>query len=83
MEEMKLEYTYGCVCDSLSVDGIESIDINIEGFRAVIHNLIDKIDEFAVLQDLFCNCMEALGEYESHGPCDCCGDYITTYTYEI
>ena len=34
---MKLEYTEGCVCTSLTVDGKETIDMNVEDFKSVIH----------------------------------------------
>lgn len=81
---MKLKYVDGCICTSLSVDDVESIDMNPEDFRKVIHQLVDKVEDFAVLQDLFTNCMESLGYYHcSEHACDCCGDYITTYTYEL
>lgn len=81
---MKLKYTYGCVCDSISVDGVESIDMDINDFREVVHQLVDNEQDSAVLQDLFTSCMESQGNYESSKkPCDCCGDTIITYTLEL
>lgn len=81
---MKLEYTYGCVCGSLSVDGVESINMDINDFKAVIHKLVDREQDMAVLQDLFKSCMESQGHFDpSDEPCECCGDFIDTYTLEI
>ena len=39
---MKLEYTDGCICTSLTVDGKETIDMDTKDFKEVIHKLIDK-----------------------------------------
>lgn len=44
---MKLEYTYGCVCGSLSVDGVESINMDVNDFKAVIHKLVDREQDMA------------------------------------
>ena len=81
---MKLEYTYGCICDSLSVDGVETIDMNIDDLKSVVHKLVDREQDIAVLQDLFTSCMQSQAECESSDePCECCGDFIDTYTLEI
>lgn len=81
---MKLEYTYGCVCDSLSIDGVETIDMQEQDFKNVIYKLIDRESDIAVLQSIYKDLMESQGEYESSDePCECCGDYVTTYTLNI
>ena len=81
---MKLEYTSGCICDSLSVDGVETIDMSPDKLREVIHELVDREQDLAVLQDLFMSCVQSQGEYSSSDePCECCGDFVTTYTLEI
>ena len=47
-------------------------------------NLIDKIDDIAVLQTIFCAVLERCGEYDcSKKPCESCGDYIQHYAMEI
>ncbi len=47
-------------------------------------DLINKIEDVAVLQTIFCSVLERCGKYEcSDNPCDCCGDYIRQYTMEI
>lgn len=47
---MELIYTDGCCNNSLSIDGKESIDVNMEDFRKVIHKIVDKIEDFSELQ---------------------------------
>ncbi len=52
--------------------------------NARIHSLIDTEDDFAVLQGIFCKFLETYGDNTcSTRPCDCCGDLIRTYTYEM
>lgn len=47
-------------------------------------DLIDKIDDIAVLQSIFCSVLEKCGKYDcSNKPCECCGDYIRHYVMEI
>lgn len=80
---MKLEYTDGCVCTSLSIDGVESIDMEIRDFKNVICRLVNSEKDLGVLQQIWCRLMESQGIYESLGRCSCCGDYIDRYTLEI
>ena len=76
---MELIYTNGCTAASLTVDGVESIDMNMEDFRKVIHMIVDKIEDISELQDIFKNFMELNGEYI----CLCCGDCVTTHKIKI
>ena len=80
---MKLEYTDGCVCTSLTVDGKETIDMNVEDFKSVIHKLIGNENDLGTLQHIWIVLMEQQGKYEDLGHCSDCGDYITRYTLEI
>lgn len=59
---MELIYTNGCTVTSLSVDGKESVDMNMEDFRKVIHKIVDEIDDFAELQSIFMDFVECNGE---------------------
>ena len=34
---MKLEYTDGCICTSLTVDGKETIDMDLDSLKEVIN----------------------------------------------
>lgn len=80
---MELTYTDGCMATSLDIDGVESVDMDIEDFRKVIHKIIDKIDDFAMLQTIFMDFVSCKGELVNEYHCDCCGDYVTTYTITI
>ena len=80
---MKLEYTDGCVCTSLTIDGKETIDMNVEDFKSVIHKLIGNENDLGILQHIWIVLMEQQGKYEDLGHCPDCGDYITKYTLEI
>lgn len=80
---MKLEYTDGCVCTSLTVDGKEIIDMSKDELKEVICKLLDKESDLGVLQDIWRDLVTSQGEFEDLGHCEECGDYITKYTLEI
>lgn len=80
---MKLEYIDGCICDSLTVDGIETADMPINDFKKVLYQLIDRETDLGTLQSIMIKLMEQQGEFEDLGHCRCCGDYITKYTLEL
>jgi hypothetical protein len=78
---MELIYTNGCTAASLTVDGVESIDM--EDFRKVIHMIVDKIEDISELQDIFKNFMELNGELTGEYTCLCCGDCVTIHKIKI
>lgn len=80
---MKLEYTDGCICDSLTVDRIETADMSINDFKKVLYQLIDRETDLGTLQSIMIELIEQQGEFEDLGHCSCCGDYITKYTLEL
>lgn len=80
---MKLEYTEGCVCTSLTVDGVETVDMDINDFKKVICKLVERETDVAELQDLWMSLMQSQGEYKDLGHCECCGDWIMNYTLEL
>lgn len=80
---MKLEYTEGCVCTSLLVDGVETVDMEEKDLKDVICKMIGHIDDVAILQQVWMKIMESMGEYKDLGHCECCGDFISEYTWEI
>lgn len=73
----------GCICGSLSVDGKEDIDMTDEERQVVLKTIFEHFkpqDLNYVLQDL----VETFGDYECDDrPCETCGDYVETYTWEI
>ena len=80
---MKIESVSGCTCDSLTVDGVETIDMDKEAVKKVIKKLIDKVDDLGTLQSILINLVETQGDFEDLGHCEQCGDWITKYTLEI
>ncbi len=80
---MKLKYTTGCICDSLTIDGVETINMKVEDLQRVICKIINKEEDIAILQQVLINLIEANGEYKYLGHCECCGDYISNYTLEV
>ena len=80
---MELTYTNGCMATSLDIDGVESIDMDIKNFKKVIHKIVDNINDLASLQTIFTDFVECNGKLVNEYHCDCCGDYVTTYTITI
>ncbi len=80
---MILRYTDGCTCTSLTVDDKETIDMKETELKDVVKKMIDKVDDIAVLQQVWCRIVESMGEYKDLGHCECCGDWITEFTWEI
>ena len=80
---MKIESVTGCTCDSLTVDDVETVDMDKEAVKDVIKKLINREDDLGVLQSILIDLVEFQGEFEDLGHCDQCGDWITKYTVEI
>lgn len=80
---MKIESVTGCTCDSLTVDNVETVDMDKEAIKDVIKKLINREDDLGILQSILIDLVEFQGEFEDLGHCDQCGDWITKYTLEI
>lgn len=80
---MKIESVTGCTCDSLTVDGVETVDMDKKAVKDVIKKLIDKEDDLGTLQSILIDLVETQGEFEDLGHCEQCGDWITKYTVEL
>ena len=80
---MKIESVTGCICDSLTVDDVETVDMDKEAVKDVIKKLIDREDDLGTLQSILIDLVETQGEFEDLGHCEQCGDWITKYTLEI
>lgn len=80
---MKLEMVRGCICDSLTVDGVEEFSIPLDEKRKILKRVCEKIEprDLNYLLQWF---MTQYGEYDCDGePCECCGDIVETWTAEI
>ena len=80
---MKIESVTGCTCDSLTVDDVETVDMDKEAVKDVIKKLIDREDDIGTLQSILMDLVETRGEFEDLGHCDQCSDWITKYTVEL
>lgn len=87
---MKIEIVEGCIGDSFEIDGKNILDCTLEELK----DALDKVTKYALsiadeskmyaLQEAIRTLTEDFGEYESPDePCECCGDFIETYTLEI
>lgn len=79
---MKINYVTGCTCDSLTIDGKESIDLSPKVIKDAIVRALEKIDDISTLQEILVTIAET-GEYEDLGHCEQCGDFIYSYTLEV
>jgi hypothetical protein len=80
---MEIKLVTGCINDSLTIDGVESIDMDIEKVKNAIKKLIDSEQDVGVLQSTLMDFVEMRGDYEDLGTCEECGDTITQYTLNI
>lgn len=80
---MILETVNGCICDSITIDGIETIDLSIDKVKDTIKTLINKETDLGLLQSILIDFIESKGDYEDLGTCEKCGDTIYKYTLKI
>ena len=80
---MKIEYTDGCICTSLTVDGKETAYMTPEEIKVSIRAMLDRETDIATLQDVWMSLIEHLGEYKDLGHCECCGFLIILQKYEL
>lgn len=85
---MILKQTTGCVCDSLTVDDVEEIDLTDEQRRQVILKISEYIANQMSPGDLNCFLQYFIdffgnGQCISEEPCECCGDRVYETTLVI
>lgn len=83
---MKFKLIKGCVCDSLTVDGVEVVDMDDSQRKKIIKALFKwYMAHPDAIGDLVEHSIETYyDKYESDSiPCECCGDYVETITWEI
>lgn len=73
---MKIEYTSRCVARSLTIDGVETIDLDPKEFKEKALKVIEKINNEQLLRDFLIQAVEIMGESEVIAHCDECGDNI-------
>jgi hypothetical protein len=82
---MRLKKVTGCIYDELSADGINEIDMTDEQRQKTIDAICSWLkrnpDQLNyVMQDL----IETFGDYKiSKEACECCGDHVWTWIWDI
>lgn len=83
---MKMVYTFGCVANELSVNGINETDMTESQRKIIIHRLMmwykknpDKLNN--LLQYFIESNAEECDM--TNEPCECCGDIIVTYKMSL
>jgi hypothetical protein len=80
---MKLKMVEGCMCDSLTVDGIEEIEMTDEKRQETINKIMESLEP-KDLNYLLQWYLPIFGDYEcDNTPCECCGDVVTKYSLDI
>jgi hypothetical protein len=87
---MKIEITNGCMAYDFEIDGKSIHDCTINELKDALTKAnsyaVNKANDESVcdLQTAIRNLVELFGDCECDGiPCECCGDFIDTYTMEL
>jgi hypothetical protein len=80
---MKLEYTEGCICYGLDVDGEPFNNLDHDKKIEVFDRIFEHLDEEYGLNTMLVDILQHYGEYKHIGHCDECGDNISSFTLEI
>lgn len=81
---MILNYIEGCTADSLTIDGVETIELPPYEIADVIRHLVGRCKDKGLLKEMLATLIESDKESTctiSH--CDQCDDAIYSYTLEI
>lgn len=62
--------------ESLTIDGVETIDLDPKEFKEKALKVIEKINNERLLRDFPIQAVEIMGESEVIAHCDECGDNI-------
>ena len=80
---MKIEYTEGCICYGLDVDGEPFNNLDHDKKIEVFDRIFEHLDEEYGLNTMLVDILQQYGEYKHIGHCDECGDNISSFTLEI
>lgn len=80
---MKLKYVDGCTCNSLTIDGTETIELPLQKVKDTIKILIDKETDLGLLQSILINFIENKGTNKYLYTCSDCGDSVYETTLKI
>ena len=81
---MILNYIDGCTADSLTIDGVETIELPPYEIADVIRHLVGWCKDKGILKEMLAMLIEHDKEsVRSISHCDQCGDDIYNYKLEI
>lgn len=80
---MKLEYTEGCICYGLDVDGEPFNDLDEAKKREVFDRMVEAIFKDYDIQNITIDLLRQYGEYKHCFTCEDCGDSVCTYTIDV
>lgn len=80
---MKIEYTEGCTCYGLNVDGEPIDDLDEAKKRAVLDRMVDAILKDYDIEHIFIDLLHRFGEDKYLFHCEQCGDSVFSYTLKI
>lgn len=80
---MKLEYTNGCTCYGLDVDGEPFDDLDEAKKREVFDRMVESILRDDDIQEIIIRLLYHYGEYKHLFNCEQCGDSVYSYTLKI
>lgn len=80
---MKLEYTEGCTCYGLDVDGKPFDDLDEAKKLQVFNRMIEAILKECDIQNIIIDILHYYGDYKHLYYCEQCRDSVCSYTLEI
>jgi hypothetical protein len=80
---MNFKLTRGCVCDSLTVDGKEFVDLSLEEVKSLVINILQKEPEDMLIREILEMIITYRGEEKNWYRCDCCNDIVESYELDI
>lgn len=77
---MEIEYTEGCVCYGLDVDGKPFNELGEVSKVDILHSVVNSLCCEYEPQNILIDLLRQYGEYEHHYHCDQCGDDVCSFT---
>jgi hypothetical protein len=85
---MEIEMVEGCMCDSLTIDGVEEINLTDEQRQKYIEEICEGLKKVITPRDLNYLLQHITYNYGKSEllydkPCSCCGDYVYSYKLKL
>jgi hypothetical protein len=86
---MKIELVRGCIADRFDIDDKPAYAMSVEELKTAFSKVCEYILQLPQeqpynLRDALYNLVETFAPFEcSEDACECCGDFIETYTLEL